>query len=325
MIEQWQTLLKLVVTIALVGCTDGNNALDTHRNGGEEVGSLSVYVVNYPLLYFAERIGDDAVRVTFPAPADGDPAYWSPDAETIAAYQDADLILLNGAGYAKWVQRATLPPSKLVNTSESVQDQHLIVEDSVIHTHGPKGEHNHGDIAFTTWLDPTLAVDQARAIRDVFTAARPEREAKFQEQFESLESDLLNLDDRLRDIVAREPGKALLASHPVYQYLTRRYDLNLESVHFEPDQYPDEKDWQKLEALLAKHPAQWMLWEAKPLEESARKLKELGIESVVFAPCGNAPADGDFLVAFRRNLAELESLFTRARSTGDAAPPVPDG
>jgi zinc transport system substrate-binding protein len=69
---------------------------------------LVVYTVNYPLAYFAERIGGDAVEVTCPAPPDEDPAFWSPAAETIAAYQGADLILLNGAGYAKWVKRATL-------------------------------------------------------------------------------------------------------------------------------------------------------------------------------------------------------------------------
>ena len=60
-------------------------------------GRLTVYVVNYPLKYFAERIGGDAVTVVFPAPADEDPAYWMPDAKTISDYQKADLILLNEA------------------------------------------------------------------------------------------------------------------------------------------------------------------------------------------------------------------------------------
>ena len=30
------------------------------------------------------------------------------------------------------------------------------------HSHGPGGDHEHGELAFTTWLDPTLAVEQAR-------------------------------------------------------------------------------------------------------------------------------------------------------------------
>ncbi len=59
---------------------------------------LVVYAVNYPLAWLAERIGGEFVAVVLPWPADVDPAFWSPDAETVAAYQRADLIILNGGG-----------------------------------------------------------------------------------------------------------------------------------------------------------------------------------------------------------------------------------
>jgi len=35
-------------------------------------GPLLVYTVNYPLKYFAERIGGEHVRVEFPAPSDNE-------------------------------------------------------------------------------------------------------------------------------------------------------------------------------------------------------------------------------------------------------------
>ncbi|RLA05886.1 MAG: zinc ABC transporter substrate-binding protein, partial [Gammaproteobacteria bacterium] len=63
--------------------------------------------VNYPLAYFAERIGGEQVEVGFPVPADVDPAFWSPAADAVAAYQAADVIILNGATYAKWVPKVT--------------------------------------------------------------------------------------------------------------------------------------------------------------------------------------------------------------------------
>ena len=40
---------------------------------------LRIYTVNYPLAYFAERIGGDLAQVTFPAPPDVDPAFWMPN------------------------------------------------------------------------------------------------------------------------------------------------------------------------------------------------------------------------------------------------------
>ena len=77
-------IMKFVVNImVLVGVT-----VFTARAGAKDADApLSVYVVNYPLQYFAERIGGPDVRVVFPAPADGDPAFWKPSPEQIAAYQ----------------------------------------------------------------------------------------------------------------------------------------------------------------------------------------------------------------------------------------------
>ena len=65
--------------------------------GGATNKQLSVYVVNYPLKYFAERIGGDHVAVTLPVPADIDPVYWVPQIDEVGLYQRADVILLNGA------------------------------------------------------------------------------------------------------------------------------------------------------------------------------------------------------------------------------------
>ena len=48
-------------------------------------GSMSVYVVNYPLKYFAEKIGGPHVKVTLPVPPDVDPVYWIPSIANITA------------------------------------------------------------------------------------------------------------------------------------------------------------------------------------------------------------------------------------------------
>ena len=55
--------------------------------------------------------------------------------------------------------------------------------------------------------------------------------------------------------------------------------------------------------LLVGHPARWMIWVGKPTDETIEGLKKLGVGSVVFDPCGNTPASGDFLSVMRSNLA----------------------
>ena len=120
-----------VLLLAVAACSPAADE-PTIRSGAGETrntsGPLIVYVVNYPLLYFAERIGGAAVQAEFPAPPLGDPAYWQPGPARIAEYQVADVIVRNGATYAKWIDLVTLPESKVVDTSTRFSDGFITVE-----------------------------------------------------------------------------------------------------------------------------------------------------------------------------------------------------
>ncbi|MCG6947302.1 MAG: metal ABC transporter substrate-binding protein [Acidobacteria bacterium] len=299
--------ILVAAALGLIGCGSEGPVEDTQATG-DLAATPVVYTVNYPLTFFAERIGGDLVRVVFPAPADVDPAYWSPDADAIAAYQGADLILLNGADFAKWVQRATLPQARLVDTGAAFSDRLIELGNVTTHSHGPDGEHEHGGWAFTTWLDPELATLQAEAVARSLVSLMPEREAELNQRLAALVADLERLDQRLADAAVQLAGVPLIFSHPVYQYLARRYDLNAADVHWEPDEMPDDQAWDHFEELLRSHPAKWMLWEGTPLPETASRLEELGVAIAVFDPCGNRPERGDYLTVMAENAAVLESI-----------------
>ncbi len=270
---------------------------------------LTVYVVNYPLKYFAERIGAEHLTVVFPVPADVDPAYWNPDVAAIAAYQQADLILINGAGYGKWVDKASLPRSKLVNTSKKFKDQYIRTKDLVTHSHGPQGNHAHEDVAFTTWIDFDLATKQAQAIAKALVRKRPELKKTFQQNYTALESDLSALKRLIKEIVTKNQIQPLVVSHPVYDYLAKRYGLNIKSVHWEPDKIPNHEQWVELQAILKSHPAECMIWEGNPDRATVEQLKSLGLSSLVFDPCGNVPDQGDFMTVMRNNIVNLKKCF----------------
>jgi len=269
----------------------------------------TVYVVNYPLKYFTQRIAGDHVQVVFPAPPDEDPAFWKPDVETISAFQVADLIVSNGATYAKWLEKTSLPKAKVVNTSAGFQDQYIEIKDSVTHSHGPAGEHAHTGTAFTTWLNFRFAAQQAKAIEAALSRLLPAQQATFAKQYASLEKDLMALDTRLEALVASQRTQPLVASHPVYQYFATRYGLNVQSVLWEPEVMPEDEQWNALQVLLAKHPAKWMLWEGESLAASVKKLQTLGVQSLVFDPCGNTPEQGDFLSVMQQNVVNLRQAF----------------
>ena len=270
---------------------------------------FTIYTVNYPLAYFAERIGGDHVNVIFPAPKDVDPADWMPDKKTITNYQQADLILLNGAHYARWVEKVTLPRAKMVDTSRKFKDKYIRMNSAVTHSHGSEGEHAHEDAAFTIWLDFELAAHQARAIEKALSRKMPEQSSLFKKKYDALETDLSALDRQIMEIVSKDKGKPLLASHPVYDYLKQRYSLNLQSVHWEPDEEPSYNQWNELKKILQDHPAKWMIWEREPFQNTVEKLMGSGVNSLVFDPCGNRPNKGDFLTVMQDNIENLRKAY----------------
>jgi zinc transport system substrate-binding protein len=263
---------------------------------------LTVSASNYPLAYFAERIGGDAVDVDFPVPGDIDPAFWKPDADDIAKMQAAELVLLNGAGYEHWLGRVSLPSSRTVNTSRAFRERYLQIESASTHNHGPSGEHAHKGTAFVTWLDLSQADEQAQAVRDAFIRKRPQDEALFANNFRSLQSDLRGLDENMKRALAKYAGRTLIASHPVYQYLERRFRLDIKSMAWEPDINPNDAQWFAFREQLEARPATVMLWEAEPTKQISRYLEELGIAVAVFDPAANVPSDRDFIQVMKSNI-----------------------
>lgn len=271
----------------------------------EAFGPLSVYVVNHPLQYFTERIGGAHVEVVFPAPRNLDPAFWMPPPETIVAFQEADLIIENGAGYARWMGQASLPRRGRVDTSAGFRDRWIALEGGVTHGHGPEGEHSHVGIAFTTWLDPTLAKEQARAIASALVSLRPAARADFEAALGALETDLDALDRALARALEPYSEERLLFSHPVYQYLARRYSLEGPSLNWEPGEMPDEPAWSAFSRLIEEWPARVILFEAEPHAEVARRLSAMGIRIIVYEPAGNRPVQGDWLTTMLSNVERL--------------------
>jgi zinc transport system substrate-binding protein len=303
-------ILCLVLLLALVGC---DRQVEVPESGGAAVTATPViYTVNYPLAWLAQQLVADAARVEFPAPAGEDPAFWKPSRDIIAHYQQADLVLLNGAGYARWLGQVSLPENSLIDTSAGYVDRLIHEKKKAVHSHGPEGEHSHTEVAFTTWLDLELLAAQAEAVAAALNSLLPGAAAEVDARLAGVRENLAAMDDSLRGAAALIGDNPVLYSHPVYQYLQRRYGFNGRALHWEPGQVPGEEEWGRLEGLLAEHPAQWMLWEGRPLPEVAERLSGLGVTALVFQPMGNRPSSGDFEAGMRGNIARLRAAFEAA-------------
>jgi len=288
------------------GCEAEKPAAATAKAGG----SPEVYTTFYPTTYFTQRIAGDKVNVACPCPAGTDPAYWMPDEKTIQAYQQADLIIINGASFEKWPGKAMLPPTRVVDTAKPLADEFIVLKDAVKHTHGPAGSHTHEGVDGHTWLDPVNAKTQASEIKKALIERFPKHKDAFEKGYAALATDLDALDASLKALSAKLGDQVLLNSHPAYNYLARRYGWKVKYFHLDPTEMPSDATFAKVKASVEQTHAKIMLWESEPTEDIAARFAALGLKNVVFSPCEGLDAEElrsgkDFMSVMRDNISRL--------------------
>ena len=297
------TMLMLLTALALPGCDRADDA------AGDRGDAFTVYVVNYPLQYMAGRIAGEAAQVHLPLPAGEHPRYWQPDPATIHRYQQADLILLNGANYARWIGRASLPSRAIVDTSAGFADRLLRVPDAMVHSHGDGPPHAHAGLAAHTWLDPALAIEHARAVRDALAERLPGHAQAFQQRYDQLAAEFADLDEQLAELSRRHADAPLLATRPVYHHLARAHGLDITHLQWERGRTPTEGQWDALDDMLQERAYHAILCPEPPPAELAQRLERRGLGIVVFDTC-DAPADNaDLLQRLRANLDALRAAL----------------
>ena len=307
--QKTKVLVALFLILGIQGCHQQASPTTDSVEEDKDRRAL-IMTVSEPIRFMAERITDDSwATIKFPADASVvDPVYWNPSPDTMRRYQNADLILLNGGGYAKWIKSASLKLSRLHDTSAAFKDRFILAKDAVLHQHGPDGEHSHEGYANTTWLDFELAGMHADAILEVLIKQWPDHEETMKKNHSILRNEFNKLHQEMLDIAKQIGNTPLLASHPVYQYPTKVYGLKIHSLHWEPDTTPDETEWRDLDFFLTSIPAQWMIWEDTPTEATQVMLKQRKIKWVVFRPQGGLIESGDFLSSMQTNLKALRSI-----------------
>lgn len=313
-----RVLVSLLVGVSLASCSKSQPAPQEPR-------PLEPVVMTsfYPTAYFASRIAQGAVAVRCPLPDGADPAFWQPTPAVIEDYQRARLIVLNGAEFEKWVDRVSLPRSRVVDTTAGVKDQLLRLDRTFTHSHGTTGEHSHKGLDGHTWLSPTMARAQSLAIRDAMTNAWPEHQATFDAGFEALDRDLASLADRLEQLSPAVSAATVLCSHPAYNYLAREFGWAIQNLALDHGEPLDEEALAQVRELVEESGSapegvvKIMLWESSPLDATAEQLDDrFGLVSVVFSPCESDPGEAggrDYLVVMHANIDRLADALGTPR------------
>ncbi len=265
----------------------------------------------YPTAYFARRIAGGLVPVDCPVPVGEDPIFWQPERSVLERYRNARLVVLNGAQFEKWTSSASLPTSRLVDSAGAFKSEFISYRSDVTHSHGPAGAHSHEGIDGHTWLDPILAIAQAEEIARAMTEAWPEHADPFAANLAELSRDLGELDGAFKELTPMLQGVKLLASHPAYNYLAKRYSWEITNLDLDPESGLDAEAMEQIAIAIGNHEGKAvLLWESQPSEGGFVG----NFDSVVFSPAelpgtGPSPIRPDYLAIMRGNIERLVEVL----------------
>ena len=222
--------------------------------------------------------------------------------------QEADLILLNGATFEKWLTNVSLNDEDMVNTTAGLEDKMLPLGEKFTHSHGEGGEHTHEGTASITWLDLELAIAQAEKVNEALKNTAPEKSEEFQANFEQLKNNLTELHQNYQNLEIDPEKVQLVYSHPVYQYLQDAYRLKGESLHWEPSDEWNHDKKHEIEHLAKKGQKTYLIWEDEPSKAMKDGLEEMGVTSIVVNPLFGQPENLDFQEVVFKNLQSLQKI-----------------
>ncbi len=293
-----------VTSLSLTGCggtgDSGNGGNSGSASASTTIGPEReqnlpkiVYTTFYPTTYMANYIGGGEIEVVCPLPPETDPIFWRPTPEQIGEYQQAGLIIINGAEYEKWVATAALPPSRVVDTAAPLADDFITME-TTTHSHGSAGEHTHEGVDGHTWVDPMNAIAQGEQIKIAFEQVWPDLADVFNDNFEQLKVNFESIHGQLAAASDRLKEAQVLCNHPAYNYLAARLELEITNLDLDPGAELTEEQISELRAIADPERKTLLLWESKPLASTEQTLsEELGIINVVFSPAETEPGEDD--------------------------------
>jgi len=168
----------------------------------------------YPLYEFTKELGGDKVDVSLLVPNGVEPHDWEPTIRDIQKIEQADLIIINGNGFEKWVDKIDSSKVSIINSGRSFG--------------WFTGELTQ-PVDFHYWLNPLSAKLQIKAITDGLIEADPENADYYKNTKKTYD---LKLDALHSKIKTELNGckKDFVAFHDAFSYFAQEYDLNQHTV-----------------------------------------------------------------------------------------------
>lgn len=208
--------IAVVIPLAMAGVLQTGARPEQQAAPAEKVKVVTSF---YPLYDFTLHVAGDRAEVSSLVPPGIEPHDWEPTSGDVTKVRDADLLVINGAGFESWAEG--IGARVIVNASEGLEIEEELEED----------EHGHEGVNPHIWLDPVLAKHQVDVIRAALVRADPAGANYYNDNAERFLAELDELDAFIRGELSSCEKSDFIAFHNAFSRFAERYGLVQHSIH----------------------------------------------------------------------------------------------
>lgn len=297
------TLASVPLLLLAVACGSGSQqaaAPSDQGDGQQPRPTLQVVTTVLPVNLFTQAVAGDCATVMPLLPAGADTHAFQARPQDVAMLGNAQVLVINGLGLEAFLKpllnSADNPDLITIDSSQDITPLKLEDNPSLDHNHDHGHSHGHseaeGAVDPHIWLDPQLAAQQVKTIRDGLIQADPSCADGYRERAQSYLSQLKQLDEGLANQLAPFRGRTVVTYHEALGYFVRRYGLQAEALVTLPDDQPTPADVQRVSAALKQANVSGILTEPGGGSSALQALaNDLDLSMGVFDPMELVPAD----------------------------------
>jgi zinc/manganese transport system substrate-binding protein len=220
-----RSALAVVAAIGLTACSGEGSGSPTVAAGDPAACPGDVITVVVSVGQWGDLVedlaGDCATVTTIVSSAAVDPHDFEPSVADIAAFSDAQLVVVNGSGYDTWARTA----------ADNIDQPPVIVDAAEIAgISEPADEHEgepdeHGGVDPHLWYEPDIVGQVGHAVSEALSAASPDATDYFAERRTAWEGELADYLDTIAQVRAVAEGHDFAATESVFDRMAAAVGL----------------------------------------------------------------------------------------------------
>lgn len=282
--------LLLIFTISLMtGCTKSKSAPNDISSD-----RLKVYTTFYPLYDFTMKIASENADVKNMIPTGVEPHDFEPSPKQVAKLEGADVFIYLSETMEPWAEKM----------KNSLEEKGVLVVKAGENLEKNKDPH--------IWLDPILAQEISKNIKDALEKVDNENKAIYGENFSILKNQFQKLHKKYLDTLSNVKHREIITSHDAFGYMAERYGLiQIPIKGILPQEEPSPWRMAELSKLCREKNIKYIFLETLASPKLSETLaREVGAETLVLNPiAGLTPDDEkrgeDYFSLMEKNLENL--------------------